>query len=411
MRIRTPVMTLAVAAAIVAAGAAGSLPVTSWADASTSSGTAADATTQASYVSACPDAAPPLASCFAKYQAGPSMKTGGTPAGYSPEDLRSAYNLPSSGGSGEVLAIVNAFSNPNVESDLATYRSQFGLPACTIASGCLRILNQNGATSPLPKADAGWGMEMMLDLDVASAVCPNCKLLLVQADSNRMDDLGIAVDTAVSKGATVVSNSYGSNGEFSAEVNLESHYNHPGHAIVASSGDSGYMVSFPAVSRYVTAVGGTTLRRDSNGKWSETAWSGAGSGCSAYVPKPSWQTDTNCSKRMVADIAAVADPHTGVAVYDTYGHNGWLTAGGTSAASPLIAGIYALTGTSGKVKDGSAPWVNHARAGAFRDITSGSNLPSNSQQRCSDYRCTGVSGYDGPTGWGSPLGTGGLTVN
>src|SRR5207302_6731937 len=157
-----------------------------------------------------------------------------------------------------------------------------------------------------------------------SAVCGNCKILLVEADNNSYANLAAAVNQAAALGATEISNSYGG-GEFSGETTYESAYNHPGIPVTASSGDNGFGVEFPASSRYVTAVGGTSLTRSSTTRgWSETVWIGAGSGCSAVIPKPSWQTDTGCGRRMVADVAAVADPNTGVAVYDTYRVGGWL---------------------------------------------------------------------------------------
>jgi subtilase family serine protease len=363
------------------------------------------------FVDACPQEAPPKVSCFAKYRVDGVQTLAAAPGGFGPADLRAAYSLPATGGADQLVAVVIAYSNPNAEKDLAEYRAQFGLPACTTASGCLRIVNQTGATSPLPASNEGWGLETALDLDMISAICPQCKLLLVEANSNGLSDLGTAVDTAVRLGANVVSNSYGTNVEFAAELDYEKHYYHPGHAIVASAGDLGYSVSFPAVSRYVTSVGGTSLKRASDGTWSESVWSGTGSGCSAYVTKPAWQDDLHCPMRMVTDIAAIADPNTGVAVRNTFGTNGWVVVGGTSAAAPIIAAVYALTGTASKVDDGSTPWRNRNLPGAFRDVTSGQNVPSAFAQTCGgDYLCTGVAGYDGPTGWGTPLGLSGLTI-
>ena len=372
---------------------------------------AAPSAAQVAFADACPQVAPPRVSCFARYRVGAATTLAdGTPLGFGPVQLRSAYELPASGGADQVVAIVDAYSNPNAEADLATYRSQYGLPACQSATGCLRIVNQRGEAGPLPVADIGWGLEISLDLDMVSAACPDCRILLVEADSSGLDDMGAAVETAVRLGAHAISNSYGTSVEFAGEVTFEHYYHHPGHAIVASAGDLGYSVSFPAVSRYVTAVGGTSLTRSASGEWAESVWSGTGSGCSAYIPKPAWQTDPHCPMRMVADVAAVADPATGVAVRDTFGKDGWLVAGGTSASAPLIAGIYGRTGTSSRVNDGSAPWVNRA-AGHFRDVTTGTNVPSAFAATCGgDYLCTGVTGYDGPTGWGTPLGIGGLTV-
>jgi hypothetical protein len=361
-----------------------------------------------SVVNACPDVPPPLARCFAKVRI-TEPRAAAAPSGYGPADLRSAYQLPATGGGDQVVALVLAFSHPQIEADLAVYRQTFGLPACTVASGCLRIVNQDGAASPLPRPDEGWGLEMALDVDTVSAICPACRLVVVQADSNSLDDLGAAVDTAVALGADVVSNSYGTGVEVGGEQGYEPHFNHPGHAIVVAAGDLGYSVSYPAASAYVTAVGGTSLQRGANGGWSETVWSGTGSGCSAYIPKPAWQTDAHCPMRTVNDVAAVADPATGVAVYDTFGQPGWTVVGGTSAATPLIAGGYALTGAADRVQYGSTPWRRHD-GGLFRDVTSGSNVPGPGSVTCGgDYLCTGTVDYDAPTGWGTPLGLGGLT--
>ncbi|GIE95320.1 S53 family peptidase [Paractinoplanes rishiriensis] len=363
-------------------------------------------------VDVCAPAAPPKATCFAKLvvSGGPAA-TLAAPAGLGPADLTSAYAIPA-GGSGQTVGIVVAFSSPTLEADLAVYRSTFGLPACTSAAGCLRIVNQDGAASPLPPADAGWALETALDVDMVSAACPACRILVVHANSNGLDDLGAAVSTAVRLGADVVSNSYGTGVEFAGQAAYESHYIHPGVPLVVAAGDIGYSVSFPAASPYVTAVGGTTLTRNASGAWTERVWSGTGSGCSAYMPKPSWQTDPNCPMRMVNDVGAVADPSTGVAIYDSFQNAGWLVVGGTSAATPIIAGMYALTGTAAnRVNDGSTPWRRHTAAGAFRDVTSGTNVPGPNAATCGgDYLCTGVPGYDGPTGWGTPLGIGGLTA-
>jgi len=276
------------------------------------------------------------------------------------------------------------------------YRSQFGLPACTTANGCFRKINQNGGTK-YPRGSIGWAEEISLDLDMVSAICPNCHILLVEANSNRFSDLATAVDQAAQQGANEISNSYGGS-EYSNEVNDQSHFNHPGIAITASSGDSGYGVQFPAASQYVTAVGGTTLTQASNSRgWSETAWSGAGSGCSAYISKPNWQADPSCSKRTVADVSADADPNTGVSVYDTYHEPGWLVFGGTSVASPIIASVYALAGNVNYV---SYPY---SHTGSLFDVTSGSNGSCGGS-----YLCTAVVGYDGPTGLGTPDGSGGF---
>jgi len=323
-----------------------------------------------------------------------------TPSGYVPADLRSAYAIPVSSAT-PTVAIVDAYNDPNAEKDLGVYRSQFGLPACTTANGCFQKVNQNGGTS-YPRNNTGWAEEISLDLDMVSAICPNCHILLVEASSNSFANLGAAVNYAASHGAVAISNSYGG-GEFSGEASYESPYNHPGIAVTVSSGDNGYGVEFPAASRYVTAVGGTTLSRANNARgWAEAVWSGAGSGCSSYITQPSWQNpyQSACANRIVADVAAVADPNTGVAVYDTFHEGGWLVFGGTSVASPIIASVYALAGNTGAITYGSYPY---GHASSLNDVTSGSNGSCGGS-----LLCTGEPGYDGPTGMGTPNGTGGF---
>ena len=329
--------------------------------------------------------------------------------GYGPADLQSAYALPSgTAGAGQTVAIVDAFDDPKAESDLATYRSTYGLPACTTANGCFKKVNQSGTQGSYPSGDQGWAVEISLDLDMVSAACPQCHILLVEASSNANANLYAAVDTAARLGATEISNSYGGS-ESSSDPSTNAHYNHPGIPITVSSGDSGYGVEYPAASPYVTAVGGTTLKKATNARgWSETTWSGAGSGCSAYEAKQSWQTDGGCAKRTVADVSAVADPNSGVNVYDSdcSGLNrllgncfsGWGVVGGTSASAPIIASVYALAGNGASVTYGSFPY---SHATALNDVTSGSN------GSCSgSYLCTSVAGFDGPTGLGTPNGTG-----
>ena len=324
-----------------------------------------------------------------------------TPLGYGPSDLRSAYALPAApAGSGQTVAIVDAYDDPKAEQDLATYRSQFGLPACTSRSGCFRKVDQSGGRT-YPVADPGWSQEISLDLDMVSAVCHACHILLVEATSSSQANLGAAVNTAVRLGADAVSNSYG--GPDASDNTYGRYYHHPGVAITASSGDSGYAVSYPASSKWVTAVGGTSLRRSSTARrgWSEGVWSGSGSGCSTLNSAP-WQSQstTGCQGRAVADVAAVANPATGVAVFDSYSFEstvGWLTFGGTSAAAPIIAGVFALAGNTADVIDGSYVWSHHT--GGVNDVTSGSN------GSCPTTRwCTAHYGWDGPTGWGTPKG-------
>jgi subtilase family serine protease len=334
-----------------------------------------------------------------------------TPKGYGPPDLQGAYGVAAaavSAGSGQTVAIVDAFDDPSAESDLATYRSTYGLPACTTAGGCFKKVNQSGVQGPYPRNNQGWALEISLDLDMVSAMCPNCHILLVEANSNSSSNLYAAVDTAARLGANEISNSYGG-GETSSDPSNNGHFNHPGAAITVSSGDSGFGVEYPAASPYVTAVGGTTLNRASTSRgWSETAWSGAGSGCSKFEQKQSWQTDPGCpTHRTVADVSAVADPNTGVAVYDSdcSGLNqllgmcfkGFGVVGGTSVSSPIVASVYALAGNAASVNYGSFPY---AHSTALNDVQAGSN------GTCGSYLCTAGPGYDGPTGLGTPAGTG-----
>jgi Predicted protease len=276
------------------------------------------------------------------------------------------------------------------------YRAQFGLPPCTSANGCFQRIDENGGKRLPLRRNLGWNQEAALDLDMASAMCPNCSLLLVEARSPQLADLATAANTAASiAGVHVVSNSYG--GSEAGTQAVEPLYDHPGVAIVASTGDSGYGVQFPAASPHVIAVGGTSLMRDGSPRgWSETAWSGGGSGCSQVYFKPAWQTDTACANRTVGDVAAVADPATGVAVYGPVGlfRRDWLVFGGTSVAAPLIGGIFGERGDT--VGDASGLY---AQPNAFFDIVSGSN------GNCGgSLLCTALPGYDGPTGLGTPMG-------
>jgi subtilase family serine protease len=335
------------------------------------------------------------------------------PVGYGPGDLQSAYAVaPASGASGRTVAVIEAFDDPVIEADLARYRSTFGLPPCTSANGCFTKVNQNGGTNS-PAGNVAWGTEHSLDTEMVSALCPNCRILLVEANSDQLSDLGAAVNTAARLGAKAISNSYGGD-ETASELAADArYYRHDGVAVVVSSGDSGAgAVQYPAASPYVTAVGGTTLTPGGPRGWTETAWAASGSGCSVYEAKPVWQRDTGCSRRTVADVAAVADPNTGVAVYDSYGASpgipllcsllglfcpsgGWLVMGGTSVASPIIAALY---GRAGHDAAGASSLYRHP--GSLNDITAGSN------GGCGGYLCDAGPGYDAPTGLGTPMGIG-----
>jgi hypothetical protein len=384
----------------------------------------------AGYRAACPTAGPELAQCFALYAAqvgpdtaiaaraaGKNVPASATrPHGWGARAIAAAYNLPVSRHTSETVALVDAHSTPHLATDLAVYRKQYGLPPCTTASGCLRIVNQAGKHSPLPAADpGGWGVEETLDLSMVSAACPHCKILLVEAKSPAIADLTAAEKTAVRLGATVISNSWGQR-ESGLTQPFAAAYDRPGHVIVASSGDFGFLpAQFPANLATVTAVGGTELARARNTRgWTEKAWhvpgGATGSGCSAWVTKPRWQHDPHCPGRTVADMSALA---WNVAIYDSsipknLGIKGpWLMIGGTSAAAPIIAGIYALAGNAHTVR----PGFGYRHPHAFFDITKGNNdlINGTNGATCGfDYLCTAKKGYDALTGLGSPDGTAGF---
>jgi subtilase family serine protease len=291
--------------------------------------------------------------------AAPAALPTGSAAPYSPAALHNAYNLPTMATSMQTIGIVDAFDNPNAESDLATYRSMFGLPACTTANGCFSKVNQTGGTT-YPTANASWGVEISLDLDMASAICQNCHILLVEASSASSVNLGTAVNEAAALGANEISNSYGSLEAAGENANCSAFYTHPGVAMTASSGDAGPAINFPANCPDVTGVGGTTL----NPNGTETAWNtsatrGAGGGCSAQIAIPTWQvpTVTNCANRAVSDVSADADPNTGVFIFDS-AQGGGLQVGGTSASAPIIAATFALAGgTAGNASSALIPWM------------------------------------------------------
>ncbi|GIH21067.1 putative Ig domain-containing protein [Rugosimonospora africana] len=394
MRVRPPVLVAIGAAAVLTAGVLAAAP-------------ASAATTAATpgYTHSCASAKAHEMTCFALRRTdmanAHTVAPNAAPSGYGPSDLKSAYKLPA-GSTTATVAIVDAYDDPNAASDLAAYRSQYGLPACTTANGCFSKVNQNGSTTSLPSPDSGWAGEISLDVDMVSAICPSCHILLVEANSPSDANLYAAEDYAAAH-AKYVSNSWGG-GEYSGQTTDDSHFNHPGVAITVSSGDDGNGAEYPATSRYVVAVGGTSLRTASNSRgWTETAWNGAGSGCSSYDAKPTFQTvTTGCSRRAEADVSAVADPNTGLAVYQTYGGSGWEVYGGTSASAPQIAAVYALAGTPGS-SDQPASYP-YAHTGNLFDVTSGSN------GSCGSPMCTSGTGWDGPTGLGTPNGTAAFTA-
>ena len=334
-----------------------------------------------------------------------ALAAGTVPAGLAPSALQDAYGFQSStAGMRQTVAVVTAYDDASAETDMGTYRSQYSIPPCTTADGCFSKVDETGGTS-YPPAGAGWSAATAQSLDMISAVCPNCHILLIEADTTGITDLGQAENEAVTLGARFVTNTW-----FTAEATYgtsepsydSSYFNHPGVAITAPDGNQrGYGTYYPAASPDVIAVGGTTLTASSTASrgWTETAWSGAGSGCSPYEAKPSWQADTGCSTRMLNDVSAVADPSpTGspIAFYDT-GSGGWTAGGGDDVASAIIASAYALAGSP---PAGSSPAsFLYAHTGLINDITTGSDgtcSPSPS------YFCAGGTGYDGPTGLGTP---------
>ena len=316
-------------------------------------------------------------------------------AGLSPCQLQDAYRLPSAvAGAGRTVAIVDAFDDPNAESDLAIYRAAYGLPACTTANGCFRKLNQSGVAGSYPAANAAWAEEIALDLDTVSAICPLCHITLVEAKDSTLANISIAEDTAAAQHPTAISNSFGG-GEFTGEQNFNNHFTHAGIMTTASTGDHGYGTSYPAAAPGVVAVGGTELTADNSPRgWTETVWSGAGSGCSSLVAKPGWQHDASCAKRTIADVSALAGA-PGETIYNSYGITpAFYAMGGTSLAAPIIAGVYALAYPDSSVAS------TYANTSSLFDITAGANGSCGGS-----YLCTGAAGFDGPTGLGTPCGT------
>ena len=329
------------------------------------------------------------------------IKPFANPAGLGPADLASAYKLDASKAPTVTIAIVDAFHYPNADSDLATYRSQFGLPPCTKANGCFKVVNQNGAASPLPgnsPANDDWTVEAALDLDMASAACPSCKLVLVEAQDDQGTGLFVSQNAAAAlPGVVAISDSWGGPSDGSDVSEDSQFFNHPGVAIFVATGDNGNTGStpdYPSTSAHVIGVGGTSLVKSTTAArgWTEGAWSGAGSSCSKLIAKPAFQPQTVCAKRAASDVSAVADPNTGLAVFNA-GSGGWIVVGGTSAASPFVAGVYARYGLA--TNDASFAYQHAAQ---FFDVTTGKN------GSCGTILCNAGAGWDGPTGIGTPNG-------
>jgi hypothetical protein len=366
--------------------------------------------------------------------AGRSAAAGTTTiTGYTPTDLQAAYEVQggfpgSAAGSGETVAVVTAYDDPDAASDLATYRSEYGLLPCTVADRCFEKVSETGSTTDLPPSSSGWTPAASESMDMISALCPNCHILLVEANSPSIDDLGTAVNEAVTLGAQFVDNDwYKSEASIgSAETTYDSEYfDHPGVAITAPAGDGGYGVNYPAASPYVIAVGGTTLTADSSSipsGYTQTAWTGSGSGCSAYEPKPSWQTDTSgCAGRTVNDLAADADPDTPVAYYDTPTEGGWAAdgGGGTAVAAAIVAALYAMAGPpAANTWPAQYPYEHPGGSyttpgNAYPYIDGLDNITAETggvTETCSPaYLCNAGDGYNGPTGLGAPFTTLSLT--
>jgi subtilase family serine protease len=368
------------------------------------------ANAHASSRAVCPAPAIGSARChaIAVTDANGNVAAAALPDGFGPAQFHGAYGLPTTAPNAQTIAIVDAYNDPTAKADLDTFNSTFGLPffpTCggAITTACFRKVNQLGNASPLPRKNAGWALEISLDVQVAHEICQNCTILLVEAKSASFANLSTAVNTAVSLGATVVSNSYGG-----SDTSRRAAYNHPGIAITASSGDFGYGVESPASYNSVVAVGGTTLTLGPGNTYgNERVWSGAGSGCSTLNTARPFQTSTagwaatGCvTQRGVADVAADADPATGAAVYDTtpyQGRTGWFTVGGTSLAAPLIAAVYALAGNAASASYPAS--IAYAHTSSLHDVTTGSNGSCGGTTMCK-----GATGYDGPTGVGTPNG-------
>jgi subtilase family serine protease len=417
------------------------------------------------------------------YRPAAGALTSGPAGGLSPALLQTAYGYSQTGGTGQTVALVDAYNDPNIAADLATFDSEYGLAACTKANGCLKVVSQTGSTTALPTDDTtGWSVEESLDVEAAHSVCPNCHVLLVEANDSGTDNLAAAVKEAAALGATEISNSYsGSEADGSPSSADLADYVHPGIPITASAGDDGYYdfdlfgdtsaPGFPASYSTVIAVGGTTLKLSQTGtRLSEEVWdsdgprdayqndtggeiSGAtGGGCSILFAAPLWQEtladwgQTQCgSKRLVSDISAVADPFTGFDIYDSYDcgsscePTGWLTIGGTSLSSPLIASMYALAGGGYGVKYPALTLYGHYKtnpSASLYDVTTGGNgwcggegapqcgnpnselgegavdcdySPDGSTLATGLLACDAGTGYDGPSGVGTPIGLGPFT--
>jgi hypothetical protein len=426
---------------------------------------------------ACPAPAQGEASCFAlgrvpvaareaarpgvsRVPARPAALSFGPAGGLTPALLASAYGYdPSAGGVAETVAIVDAFDDPNIESDLEEFSTHYGLPPCTAESGCFRKVGQTGSSTELPAPDTkGWSVEISLDVETVHAACPKCRILLVESKNALMTNLGTAVTKAVEMGADVVSNSYGGPEQVAPSGAERALFEHPGVVITAATGDFGYdwwtgplpdpeTTNLPASMPGVVSVGGTTLNLNGEGtRAAETVWNGngplnegefeagvSGGGCSVFFEAPVWQRfaagypATGCGdKRLSADVAAVADPFTGFDIYDTYecgfacsalkGASAWSTIGGTSLSTPLIGALYALAGGADAIKYPSLTLYAHLGDPSLFDVKEGGNGYCDDEGRACGVNavfgeqldcegttaCNAAPGYDGPSGVGAP---------
>jgi hypothetical protein len=347
---------------------------------------------------------------------------GGEGGGISPENIRSAYKLPASGGKEpeqQTVAIVDAFNDPNAESDLKKYREKYKLSECTEANKCFKKVNQKGEAGSYPSSEPSWSTEISLDLDMVSAACPECHILLVESTNSGFANMDAAENEAATLKATEISDSWGG-AEHSTETSEDSAFEHPGIPITVAAGDECYINDcdggsrpwWPAAAPSVIAVGGTELKKATNSRgWNEAVWYeseskygpvGTGSGCSLYEAKPSWETGSSCSKRTDNDVAAVGACDSALSVYDSYEKAGWLLVCGTSAATPIVAGVEALSSSAAR-KDGPELFPKLGAKGKLFDITEGSNY-NKLDASCGSYLCEAEVGYDGPTGWGTPDG-------
>jgi subtilisin family serine protease len=376
----------------------------------------------------------------------------GPTEGFTPAQLARAYGFdPEGGGTGQTVAVVDAYNDPSIEADLKAFDKQYGLPGCTAVGGCFRRVGQTGSASELPKNDKeGWSVETSLDVEMVHSACRKCRILLVEAESAALVNLAAATRTAAAMGVQEISNSYGSHELGRVGAAESAGYNDPGVVVAAATGDDGWdgwenqpspeSPEFPASMPTVVAVGGTTLELDAEGRrarervWNSQGNGASGGGCSTVFAAPFWQRyapgfpATGCGdRRLSADVSAVANPETGFDIYDSYdcgpkceefiGAGGWATIGGTSVATPLISSMYALAGGADGIEYPALTLYAHLGDASLFDVTEGGNGYCDLEGRpCGGNALTGevvdcegttscnaAIGYDGPSGVGSPV--------